>query len=50
VDLPRILGLYRAGRLPLDVLLGERYTLDGVDDAYRALRAGSTGRAVVLPS
>jgi Zn-dependent alcohol dehydrogenase len=50
VDLPRILGLYRAGRLPLDVLLGERYPLDGVDDAYRALRTGSTGRAVVVPS
>jgi Zn-dependent alcohol dehydrogenase len=50
VDLPRILGLYQAGRLPLDVLLGERYPLDGVDDAYRALRAGSTGRAVVVPS
>jgi S-(hydroxymethyl)glutathione dehydrogenase / alcohol dehydrogenase len=50
VDLPRILGLYLAGRLPLDVLLGERHPLDGVDDAYRALRAGSTGRAVVLPA
>jgi Zn-dependent alcohol dehydrogenase len=50
VDLPRILGLYLAGRLPLDVLLGERYALDGVDDAYDALRAGATGRAVVLPS
>ena len=50
VDLPRILGLYLAGRLPLDVLLGERYALDGVADAYRALGAGATGRAVVLPS
>ncbi|WP_198961255.1 zinc-binding dehydrogenase [Pseudonocardia sp. MH-G8] len=50
VDLPRILGLYLAGRLPLDVLLGEQYSLDGVDDAYRALREGATGRAVVLPA
>lgn len=50
VDLPRILGLYLAGRLPLDVLLGERYPLDRVDEAYGALRAGSTGRAVVLPT
>jgi Zn-dependent alcohol dehydrogenase len=50
VDLPLILGQYLAGRLPLDVLLGERYPLDGVDDAYRALRAGSTGRAVLLPA
>ena len=50
VDLPRVLALYLAGRLPLDVLLGEQYPLDGADDAYRALRAGATGRAVVLPA
>jgi Zn-dependent alcohol dehydrogenase len=50
VDLPKILGLYLAGRLPLDVLLGEQYPLDGVDAAYRALRAGASGRAVVLPT
>jgi Zn-dependent alcohol dehydrogenase len=50
VDLPRILRLYLAGRLPLDALLGERYPLDAVDDAYRALREGATGRAVVVPS
>jgi Zn-dependent alcohol dehydrogenase len=50
VDLPRILGLYQAGRLPLDLLLGERYPLDRVDDAYQALRAGAGGRAVVTPS
>jgi Zn-dependent alcohol dehydrogenase len=50
VDLPRILGLNLAGRLPLDVLLGERYPLARVDDAYRALRAGASGRGVVLPT
>jgi Zn-dependent alcohol dehydrogenase len=49
VDLPRILGLYLSGRLPLDALLGERYPLDEVDAAYRALREGANGRAVVLP-
>ena len=48
VDLPRILGLYLAGRLPLDALLGEKYALDDVDAAYRALREGASGRAVVL--
>lgn len=48
-DLPRILSLYRAGRLPLDALLGAQYPLDGVEDAYRALRDGATGRAVVVP-
>jgi Zn-dependent alcohol dehydrogenase len=49
VDLPRILGLYLSGRLPLDALLGERYGLDEVDRAYQALRQGAGGRAVVVP-
>jgi Zn-dependent alcohol dehydrogenase len=49
VDLPRILSLYQAGRLPLEALLGAQYPLDGVEDAYRALRDGATGRAVVVP-
>jgi Zn-dependent alcohol dehydrogenase len=49
VDLPRILGLYLTGHLPLDALLGERYPLTEVDAAYRALRDGASGRAVVVP-
>jgi Zn-dependent alcohol dehydrogenase len=50
VDLPRILALYQAGRLPLEALLGEEHPLDGVEDAYRALRDGAAGRAVVVPA
>jgi Zn-dependent alcohol dehydrogenase len=49
LDLPRLLGLYRAGRLPLDKLLGATYPLDEVAKAYEDLRAGAVGRAVVVP-
>jgi len=49
VDLPRLLALHRAGRLPLDDLLGATYSLEAVGEAYDALRAGAVGRAVVVP-
>lgn len=49
VDIPKLLDLYRAGRLPLDQLLGSRYDLAHINHAYGALRAGATGRAVVIP-
>jgi len=49
VDLPRLLALHRAGRLPLDDLLGATYPLEAVGEAYEALRAGAVGRAVVVP-
>ena len=49
VDLPRLLALHRAGRLPLDELLGATYPLEAVGEAYEALRTGAVGRAVVVP-
>ena len=49
LDLPRILRLYRAGRLPLDQLLGATYSLEAVGKAYDELGAGAVGRAVVVP-
>jgi Zn-dependent alcohol dehydrogenase len=49
-DIPKLLALYQAGRLPLEDLLGQAYPLSGVNDAYRALVEGSVGRAVVLPN
>ena len=48
IDLPRIFALYLSGRLPLDDLMGERFTLDAVNDAYARLLAGSVGRSVVV--
>jgi Zn-dependent alcohol dehydrogenase len=49
LDIPRLLRLYHAGRLPLDDLLGAAYPLTAVNDAYEALVSGATGRAVLLP-
>ncbi|MGO9659127.1 MAG: zinc-binding dehydrogenase [Acidimicrobiales bacterium] len=49
LDLPRLLSLYRRGRLPLDQLLGATYPLDEVAKAYEELRAGAVGRAIVVP-
>ena len=49
LDLPRLLRLYLAGRLPLDALLGAEYPLASVNEAYDALVAGAVGRAVLRP-
>jgi Zn-dependent alcohol dehydrogenase len=49
VDLPRLFDLYRSGRLPLDALLGRRYRLDEVNQAYADLASGVVGRGVLLP-
>jgi Zn-dependent alcohol dehydrogenase len=49
VDLPKIFGLYLAGRLPLGELIGTTYELEQVNEAYDALAHGSVGRAVVIP-
>jgi Zn-dependent alcohol dehydrogenase len=49
LDLPRLLGLYCSGRLPLDKLLGRTYRLDEVGTAYEDLRGGAVGRAIVVP-
>jgi Zn-dependent alcohol dehydrogenase len=50
VDVPRILGLYEAGRLPLERLLGKSYALEDVNEAYAALVDGAPGRAILLPN
>ena len=49
VDLPRIFELYLSGRLPLDLLLGERLPLIDINLAYERLAAGSIGRGVIVP-
>jgi Zn-dependent alcohol dehydrogenase len=49
LDLPRLWGLYTAGRLPLDTLLGAEYPLASVNEAYDALVSGAVGRAVLRP-
>lgn len=48
IDMPRILELYRQGRLKLDELVSARITLDGLNAAAAELRRGTTARSVVV--
>src|SRR5436190_20169369 len=48
-DMPRLLQLYRAGKLPIDRLISRRYPLDRVNEAYDALIAGEVARSVLIP-
>lgn len=46
-DIPRILDLYRQGRLDLDSLVTRRYRLEEVNDAFDALRRAEGTRSVL---
>jgi len=46
-DFPELLRLYRAGLLDLDSLITQRVGLDGVNDAFDAMRRGEQLRTVV---
>ncbi|MQA84826.1 MAG: NDMA-dependent alcohol dehydrogenase [Streptosporangiales bacterium] len=47
-DIPKLLGLYRAGDLKLDELITQRYRLDQVNDGYRDLLGGKNIRGVII--
>ncbi len=47
-DFPRICALYLDGRLPLDLLVTERIRLDGLEDAFAAMRRRDGARRVVV--
>lgn len=47
-DIPRYIGWYQAGRLPVERLLSERITLEGLNPALDRLAAGKTIRQVVM--
>lgn len=47
VDLPKLLDLYRAGKLPMDKLISHRYCLDDAARAFADLEAGKVARAVL---
>ena len=47
-DIPRLLGMYREGQLKLDELITKTYTLDEINEGYRAMRDGENIRGVVL--
>lgn len=46
-DIPKLIGLYREGQLDLDGLVTTEYTLDGVNEGYEAMRAGTNIRGVM---
>jgi S-(hydroxymethyl)glutathione dehydrogenase/alcohol dehydrogenase len=49
LDVPMLLDLHRAGRLPIDQLIGTRYPLTGINDAFADLAGTAVGRGIVVP-
>jgi Zn-dependent alcohol dehydrogenase len=47
-DLPRLVALYRSGKLKIDELITKRYGLDEANEAFRALAAGELGRGLIV--
>ena len=47
-DVPRLIGLYQAGRLKLDELITRRYSIDEAPRAFADLQGGSAGRGVIV--
>ena len=47
-DIPKLIGLYRAGQLDLDGLITKRYPLEGVNEGYQAMRDGKNIRGVLV--
>ena len=48
VDLPKLIDLYRAGRLPLDRLISKRYPLEELPQAFADMEAGAVARGVLV--
>ena len=48
VDVPKIVALYRGGRLKLDELITGRYPLDGINEALASSRSGGAVRNVIV--
>jgi S-(hydroxymethyl)mycothiol dehydrogenase len=47
-DFPTLIALYRQGRLPLEKFVSERIGLDGVEEAFAKMHAGTVLRSVVV--
>ncbi len=46
-DIPRLLGLYRSGKLKLDELRTHRYPLEEINQGYDDMRNGRSLRGVL---
>lgn len=49
-DIPRYIGLFRRGQLPVDRLMSERIDFDGLNAAFDRLERGETVRQVLIPA
>ncbi len=49
-DIPRYIGLFRRGRLPVDRLMSERVTFAELNAAFDRLASGETVRQVLVPA
>ena len=47
IEFPRLLELYKAGKLKLDELVTRRFPLDAVNEAFTALSRGEVARSVL---
>ena len=47
-DMPRLIDLYMAGKLKLDELVSRTYPLDGINDAFEAMKNGEVARSVIV--
>ncbi len=48
IDVPKIVALYREGRLKLDELITGRYPLERINDAVASSRSGAALRNVIV--
>jgi S-(hydroxymethyl)glutathione dehydrogenase/alcohol dehydrogenase len=48
IDFPKLARLYLDGRLPIDRMVSDRIALDGIDDAFDAMRRRERARSVVI--
>jgi alcohol dehydrogenase len=49
-DIPRLIALHRAGRLPVDRIAGEVVRLEGLNEAFDLLASGAPLRQVLVPT
>jgi S-(hydroxymethyl)glutathione dehydrogenase/alcohol dehydrogenase len=47
VDIPRYIDLYMAGRLKLDELVSRTYSLEEINEAFAAMKAGEVARSII---
>jgi S-(hydroxymethyl)glutathione dehydrogenase/alcohol dehydrogenase len=47
VDIPKLLALYKAGKLKLDEMITTEYTLDEINQGYQDMRDGKNFRGLI---